>query len=98
MVTEHCDVPVQSPLHAANWFPTSGVADSATVLPEAKLKVHVLPQEMPAGTEVIRPVPVPDLVAATENPGANVAPTVLAASIVSVHEVVPLQGPDQPEK
>src|SRR5438093_8049809 len=70
-----------------------------TTVPLAKLAVHVAPQVIPAGLLVTVPEPVPAGVTVSENVGAKVAVTVVAAESVIVHAPVPLQPPPlQPVK
>src|SRR5512138_322659 len=53
-------VPEQAPPQPVNVEPAAGAAVSVTFAAEAKLPVQALPQLMPAGEEVIVPLPVPD--------------------------------------
>ena len=58
-VTAHVLVPVQAPDQPTNVEPALGAAVSVTVVPLAKLALHVVPQLMPEGLLVIVPAPVP---------------------------------------
>jgi hypothetical protein len=62
---EHVPVPVHPPDHPANVEPELGVAVSVTVVPLAKLALHVVPQLMPEGSLVTAPAPVPLFVTVT---------------------------------
>lgn len=60
-VTKQGPVPEHPPPdQPANPDPGSGVALSLTAVPQEKFAVHVAPQSMPAGADVIEPRPVPD--------------------------------------
>ena len=75
----------------------SGVATSVTEVPVSKLAEQVGPQEIPDGLELTVPLPVPALVIVSGK--VNLAPTALAASIVTVQVgLVPEQAPVQPAK
>jgi hypothetical protein len=52
-------VPLHAPDHPANVEPEFGVAVSVTVVPLAKLALHVWPQLIPEGLLVVVPDPVP---------------------------------------
>jgi hypothetical protein len=54
--------PLQAPPQPANWAPASGVAISVTIVSRANAALHVVPQLMPPGFEVIVPAAVPSLV------------------------------------
>jgi hypothetical protein len=99
MVTLHAPVPLQAPPQPANVEPESGVAAKFTTVPLAKLAEHVVPQEIPEGVLVTAPVPVPLLdTVRVKGPAlaVKVAPTDLAASMVTVQAPVPVQAPLQP--
>jgi hypothetical protein len=55
-------VPVHAPDQPAKSELASGFAISVTVVPLAKLALHVSPQFMPAGALVTIPVPLPEFV------------------------------------
>ena len=98
--TVHAPVPEQPPPdQPANTEPAAGVAVRTIELPDGNVAEHVVPHEMPAGALVTLPLPSParTTVSAT-GAGANVAPTVIAPVIVSVHAPTPEQPPDQPVK
>ena len=101
MVTLQAPVPLQAPLQPANVEPESGVAVKLTTVPFAKFAEHVVPQEIPEGVLVTVPVPVPllDTVRVT-GPAfpVKVAPTDLAASMVTLQAPIPVQAPLQPAK
>jgi hypothetical protein len=58
----HGAVPEHAPVHPVKVEPPLGFAVSVTVVPVAKLALHVSPQVMPAGALVIVPVPLPEFV------------------------------------
>ena len=62
--------------------------------------MHVVGQKIPGGELDTIPPPEPALVTVSVRlaTAANVAVTLLAASIVTMHPAVPLQAPPQPEK
>ena len=102
MVRVHGPVPAQAPPHPVKVEPVSGVAVSFTDVLAPKVAVQFLAQSSPAGSELILPVPLPflDTLSGYVDAGAataNVAVTLLAASIVTV-QVVPMQAPLQPVK
>ena len=67
--TVQAPVPVQAPLQPANIEPGADVAVSVTVLPIPKIALHVVPQLMPAGSDVTVPLkaPVPAFVTVSGN-------------------------------
>src|SRR5207249_736759 len=82
------------PLQALKMEPAAGVAVSVTVVPLAKLAVHIAPQVIPAGELVTVPLPVPAVLTVRAKVGtAKVAVTVVAAQSVTVHGPVPEQPP-----
>jgi hypothetical protein len=96
MVTEQVlAVPVQPPLQPVNVEPAAGVAVRVTAVPLANGAVQVVPQLIPVGALVMVPVPAPVLLRVSEKVwSANVAVTVCAAFMVTVHVVpVPVQPP-----
>jgi hypothetical protein len=80
-------IPVQAPLQPVKVEPALGVALKLTVLPEAKLALHVAPQSIPAGVEVTVPLPMPVLPTVrgyvVEVGLVNVAVTLRAAVMVT---------------
>lgn len=90
-------VPVQPPDQLPNCTPASGAAVSTTS-PWSRVALQVLPQEMPAGALVTVPVPEPALTTLSVHCLTNAAPTLLAESIVTTHEPVPVHAPLQPPK
>src|SRR5262249_26938496 len=94
-VTTQVAVPAQPPaLQPAKAEPAAGVAVSVTVAPLVKPCEQVAPQEMPDGELVMVPLPVPDFVTlSVKDDCKNVAVTVAAALIVTVHVPVPVQPP-----
>ena len=90
-------VPEQAPVQPAKTEPPVGAASSVTALPLLKLKVHVVPQFMPAGTLVTEPLPVPAnaTVSGTVDE-TKFAPTTCDAFIVTEQAPVPEQAPVQP--
>ena len=97
MMTVHVPVPEQAPLHPTKMELAAGAAVNVTDVPALNDAEQVAPQLIPAGEEVIVPVPVPVL--ATERLKVlrvKVAVTFLAALRVTVQEVpVALSQPDQ---
>ena len=59
MLTTQAALPLHAPDQPANCWPAAGVAVSVTSVPEANRAEQVLPQVMPAGTEVTVPEPTP---------------------------------------
>jgi hypothetical protein len=97
IVTRHVPVPLHAPDQPVNADSASAVASSATTVPEANEKAHVLPQEMPEGEDVTAPAPGPAFVTVSAwELRVNVAPTVFAASVVTVQLDVPAQAPVHP--
>jgi hypothetical protein len=91
-------VPVQAPLQPLKVVPVAGVAINVTFEPTANGAQQLLVQLMPEGVEVTVPEPVTATLSVA-GLTANVADTVLAASIVTEHvDDVPLQAPLHPEK
>jgi hypothetical protein len=94
-------VPLQPPpLQPAKIEPDEGVAVSVNVEPLRAASEQVDPQLMEPGDDVTVPAPVPVLATESVNVGRwKLAPTVIAAVIVTVHVPVPLQPPPlQPPK
>jgi hypothetical protein len=76
-----------------------GRAVSVTVAPSAKPALQVPGQEMPAGEEVMVPVPAPAAVTVSMRPPRlKVAVTLAIEFMVRTQFPVPEQGPDQPVK
>ena len=100
IATTHAPVPLHPlPLHPPKVDPDAGAAVNVTVVPDAKGKLHVVPQSIPAGLLVTVPIPTPFLVTARVNVlgPANTAVTVWSAFITTLHEPFPLQpAPLQP--
>ena len=60
MLTTHVVfVPVQAPLHPVKVAPDKGDAVRVTLIPAINEALQVLPQLMPAGLLVTRPLPLP---------------------------------------
>ena len=80
-------VPVHAPLHPANVAPDKGVAVRVTLIPAMNDALQLLPQLIPAGLLVTKPLPLPP--SDTVNKGfvvvdrVNVAVTVLALDKVT---------------
>jgi hypothetical protein len=91
-------VPEQPPPHPAKVDPPSGVAVSWT-LPVSGA-IHVVPQFIPAGTEVTIPIPVPGSVTVRVPPSENVAMQLWSevARLIVVVKAVPEQSALQPVK
>ena len=107
IVTLHVPVPVHAPDQLANTeVPTSltalaaatiRAAASETVVPPVYVAAHVAPQLIPAGTEVTIPPPVPARTTVRSKLSlVNVAVTLRAWLMVTVHAPVPVHAPDQP--
>lgn len=95
IVTWQVPVPVQSPLHPENAAFVPGVAASVTTVPWTKNDAQVPPQVTPLGELVTVPVPEPVFVTVSwKLIGANVATTVRAWFIDTVH--VPVPGQENP--
>jgi hypothetical protein len=60
-VTLHVPIPLQAPDQPANVEVAFGAAVSVTIVPLAKLALHVVPQLIPEGLLVTFPAPVPAL-------------------------------------
>lgn len=58
----HVPVPVHAPVHPAKTELVPALAVNVTVVPAAKLALHVCPQFIPAGALVTVPVPLPESV------------------------------------
>jgi len=87
-------VPVQLPVQPVNVEPGAGAAVKVMAVPLANGAEHAVPQEMPVGALVTVPTPVPVLFTVSEKLcSVNVAVTVCAALIVTVHVPVPVQPP-----
>jgi hypothetical protein len=103
-VTTHVPVPVHAPLQPLKREPVDGVAVRVTVVPDAIVALQALPQSIPVGEEVTVPLPVPLLVTVRLWVTwlawiANVAVTLRAVVMLTVHVPVPLQpAPLQPVK
>jgi hypothetical protein len=79
-----------------NVDPTAGVAVSVTVVPPAKIALHVAPQSNPPTLEVTVPEPVPTLLTVTGKLcAASVAVTLRACVMVTVQSPVPVHAPPQ---
>ena len=88
-------VPLQpSPSQPANSWPGAGFGTRVRVDPGATAMVQFDGQPSPAGEDVTVPLPL----VTTVMIGANTAPTLCAAAIVTLHVVVPLQAPLHPAK
>ena len=105
IVTLHAPVPVHAPDQPAKVDAASGVALRLTLLPCAKLALHVAPQLMPPGLLVIPPVPAPAFVTVSAKfvPPVGtvfqVAVTAFAALMVTVQVVaLPLHAPPHDAK
>ncbi len=103
MVRVHGPVPAHAPPHPRKVEPVSGIAVSFTDVLAPKAAWQLVEQSSPAGEESILPVPLPVLVTlsvyvAVGAAVANMAVTLLAASIVTVQAPVPVHAPLQPVK
>src|SRR3954469_22271855 len=100
MVTAQLPVPVHPSDQPLKVDPDAGAAASVTTMPAGYCTVQSLAQVMPASELVTVPAPLPPLVTVRVKLFGgivlNVAPTVLAASIVTLHAPMPEQAPDQP--
>jgi hypothetical protein len=95
MVTEQEPVPEQpDPFHPLNTELAPGVAVSVTTVLVANCPLQLEPQLIPAGELVT--VPEPPLVTVRVGSWAKLAVTLLSLSMVTVHEPMPEQSPDQP--
>ena len=94
-VTTHVPVPLHPPPdHPLKVEPASGVADSVTGVPFAKLVEQVAPQVIPVGALETEPVPVPTLeTVRVRGISVNVAVTGVFEVSVMMHVPVPLQPP-----
>lgn len=61
MASAQVELPEQSPDQPAKVDPAAGVAVRTTLVPEAKVAEHVVPQLMPVGELATVPVPAPPL-------------------------------------
>ena len=94
IVTLHAPVPLHAPPQPVNVEPVAAAGVSVTIAPESKLNVHVAPHEMPAGADVIVPVPLPPFVIVSAYfLRLNVAVIAAALSVVMPHGPVPEQPP-----
>jgi len=94
MVTVQVPVPEQPPLQPLNVEPATGAAVNVTTVPVVKACEQVVPHESPAGELVTMPLPVPDFVTlSVKDDCTNAAVTEVAALIVTVHVLVPVQPP-----
>jgi hypothetical protein len=97
IVTEHVDVPVQSPVHPAKVEPAAGNAVRTTVDPVLIVAEQAPGQLIPPTLLVTEPVPVPAKVTLTGNDvGMKLALTDCAELMVTVHASAPLQAPPHP--
>ena len=94
------ELPLQAPDQPVKVDLFAGVAVSVTSVPAAKECEQVVPQSMPTGLDVTRPLPLPIFVTLSVYPVAvNVAVTDFAPVIDTLHCFeLPLQAPDQPVK
>jgi len=97
--------PLHAPPQPAKLEPASACAVSDTALPPGTVIAHALGQSMPAGDEVMWPVPLPTgwtLTRAAPGGGGgaaeNEAVTSWSALIARSHPPVPVQAPAQPTK
>jgi hypothetical protein len=98
-VTVQRPVPVQAPDQPPKVDDPPGRAVKVTTLPSAKPALQVPGQEMPAGEEVMVPVPLPAAVTlSVRPPRVKVAVRLAVELMVMVQAPVPVQGPDQPVK
>jgi len=94
IVTVQVLVPVQAPLQPVKVDPTAGAAVNVTTVPVVKEVEQVGPQEMPAGTLLTVPLPLPDLVTVSAKDACmKEAVTEVAAFMVTVQVPVPEQPP-----
>jgi len=91
-------VPEQAPDQPAKDDPAEGVAVSVTAVPCVKACAQVKPQLIPAGLELIVPLPLPAFARASVLSLSNVAVAVWSAFIERVQLPLPEQSPDQPVK
>jgi hypothetical protein len=92
-------VPEQSPAQPVNVAFEFGVGVSVTPVPKSNVIEQVGPQSIPAGVELTEPAPVPFFVTVSACCGwlLKFAATECAASIVTMHVLVPEHpDPDQP--
>jgi hypothetical protein len=90
----------QAPPQPPNVLPLAGVAVSVTTVPDVSDAEHVPGHEMPPTLDDTLPVPVPPVATESVKLGgvtgaSNVAVTLRAALIVTVHAPVPVQAPLQ---
>jgi hypothetical protein len=98
MVTVHGPIPLHAPVHPVNVDAPSAAGVRVTMAPVVKLAVHVAPQLIPAGDDVMPPPPAPVLLTVRLYwTRLKLAVTNFAASTVTEHvPPVPLHAPDQP--
>src|SRR5688572_22047142 len=77
------DVPLHAPPHPVNSELASGSAVSVITAPSSNSNAHVVPQSMPAGEDVMRPLPLPDFVMSS---GMSSGGTTGASSGASITE------------
>jgi hypothetical protein len=98
-VTLQRPVPVQAPDQPPKVEAPPGKAVKVTTAPSAKPALQVPGQEIPAGEEVMLPVPPPAAVTVSRRPPrVKVAVTLAIEFMVRTQFPVPVQGPDQPAK
>src|SRR5882762_4190289 len=100
IVTVHvvaAPLPLQSSPQPMKTEPGLGCAVSVTTVSLGKFQAQALPQSMPGGFDVTTPEPMPNFTTFSENTMSNVAVTLVAALIVTVHVLAcPEQAPLQP--
>ena len=100
-------IPVHAPLQPVNIEPGFGVGISVMTVPASMSEKQALPQEKPSGFEVTTPLPAPALTMRSDGVpvgggggpvAVKIAPTLVAAFMVTVQVPVPEQAPLQPAK
>jgi hypothetical protein len=95
-------VPVHPPDHPAKVLPVAGASLSVTSVFGAKVAVQPVVEEfeqlIPAGLLVTVPVPAPAVATVSPKPALKLAPTVVAAVMVTLQLLVPEQPPLHPSK
>ena len=86
--------PAQAPDQPPKTEFDDGAATRAIWLPAAKTEEQLDPQSMPAGFDITRPPPVPEVLTLSSSSGVNVALTIVAAFMRTVHvAATPLHPP-----